>query len=179
MSAQHGVRAGAVAATVAALIGLAGCSGAEPGVAAYVDGTKITDTQVSAAVAGISATLAEGQQVSTPAVINAMIHGAIAEQLAAANNIAISDTERETLLKGSNLESLVTVPDARSVAYDVADQQIVSTKLGAEAYLAAVAQQDVTLNPRYGVLDPAQKLIVTDESGSLAKPGTPTPEIPQ
>lgn len=173
------VRVG-VAASVVTLVALAGCANAEPGVAAYVDGTKITDRQVNAAVEGITSTLQEGQQVSTPAVLNAMIHGAIAEHLAEQNSIAITDSQRDVLLKDSNLASLVNVPSARTVAYDVADQQIVSTKLGPDAYLAAVEQQQVTLNPRYGVLDPKQKLIVSDQSGGLANPAiTPTPAIPQ
>ncbi len=173
------VRAG-VAASVVTLVALTGCANAEPGVVAYVDGTKITDRQVSAAVEGISSTLQEGQQVSTPAVVNAMIHGAIAEHLAAQNNIVITDGQRDALIKESNLAGLVGVPSARPVAYDIADQQIVSTKLGPEAYLAAAEQQRVTLNPRYGVLDPEQKLIVSDQSGGLADPeSTPTPSVPQ
>ena len=39
--------------------------------------------------------------------------------------------------------------------------------------LLQLPQQSVTLNPRYGVLDEKQKLIVTDESGSLARPASP------
>ncbi len=166
-------------ASLLALTALAGCANAEPGVAAYVDGIRITDQQVKASVDGIGTTLEEGQQVSTSAVLNAMIYGAISEQLASKNNIAISDADRQTILQGSSVEGLVAVPAARSVAYDLADQQIVSTKLGSEAFLAAVAEQDVTLNPRYGVLDPQQKLIVSDGSGSLARPASPTPEVPQ
>jgi hypothetical protein len=34
----------------------------------------------------------------------------------------------------------------------------------------------VTLNPRFGVLDPTQKTIITDQSASLAEPApTQTP----
>jgi hypothetical protein len=179
LSPGRRVRAG-VAASVLVLVALAGCANAEPGVAAYVDGTKITDRELTAAVEGVTSTLEEGQQVSTPAVLNAMIHGAIAEQLAAKDNIVITDTQRDTVLKDSNLANLVNVPAARPIAYDVADQQIVSTKLGAQAYLAAVEQKRVTLNPRFGVLDPKQKLIVSDQSGGLANPAiTPTPAVPQ
>jgi hypothetical protein len=173
------IRAG-VAASVVGLVALAGCANAEPGVAAYVDGTKITDREVTSAVDGITSTLQEGQEVSTPAVLNAMIHGAIAANLAAKNNIVITDSQRDTLLKDSNLAALVKVPSARVVAYDVADQEIVSKQLGADAYLAATEQQQVTLNPRYGVLDPKQKLIVSDQSGGLANPAiTPSPTVPQ
>ena len=57
------------------------------------------------------------------------------------------------------------------VAYDVADQQLVSEKVGAQAYITAVREQPVTLNPRFGVLDPEPKLITSvEQSGSLSKP---------
>src|SRR3712207_6584210 len=102
-----------------------------------------------------------------------MIHGALAEQIAADRNISVTDSEREALIKNSELAALLAVPDARPIAFDVADQQIVAQKLGAEAYLNAVRDQPVTLNPRFGVLDPTQKLILRDRTGSLAKPATP------
>ena len=56
----------------------------------------------------------------------------------------------------------------------VADAQIVTRKLG-NRYLTEIAKINVTLNPRYGVLDQGQKTIVSDESGSLAKPASPSP----
>jgi hypothetical protein len=131
---------------------------------------------VDDAVEGVSSILEEGQQVSPSAVLNAMIHGLIAEKVAAANKVTITDGERDAVIKNSNLAGLLNVPKGRPVAYDLADQQIVSGKIGSEAYLAAVSGQQVTLNPRFGVLDPTQKLIITDKSASLAEPApTPTP----
>ena len=128
------------------------------------------------AVEGVSTILQEGQQVSPSAVVNAMIHGLIAEKVAAANKITITDGERAAVIKDSNLAGLLNVPKGRPVANDLADQQIVSGKIGSEAYLAAVSEQPVTLNPRFGVLDPTQKLIITDKSASLAEPApTQTP----
>jgi hypothetical protein len=154
----------------------AGCAKAEPVVVAYVGSSKITQQQLDDAIEGVSTILQEGQSVARPAIVNAMIHGEIAEQLAADNKIVISDAERDVLIKNSNLAGLLNVPKGRPIAYDVADQQIVSDKMGSAAYLSAVANQPVTLNPRFGVLDPNQKTIITDESASLAKPmSTPTP----
>jgi hypothetical protein len=135
-----------------------------------VGNSRITQQQVDDAVEGVSTILEEGQQVSHSAIVNAMIHGLIAEQIAAANKITISDGERDAAIKNSNLAGLLKVPKGRPVAYDVADQQIVSDKIGGEAYLTAVSEQQVTLNPRFGVLDPKQKLIITDKSASLAEP---------
>jgi hypothetical protein len=152
-----------------ALLALAGCGNAEPGVVAYVGDTRITQEELDRAVAGVSSTL-EGQQVNRDAVVNAMIHGELAEQIATDRNISVTDSEREALIKTSNLAPLLAVPDARSIAFDVADQRIVGEKVGAEAYLKEVHDRSVTLNPRFGVLEPTQKLIRTDQTGSLARP---------
>ena len=164
----------ATVSLIAVLALASGCANAEPGVVAYVGPTEISQGELDRAVDGVTSTLQDGQQVSREAVVNAMIHGALAEQIAAANSITVSDSERDALLKDSELAGLLDVPAARPIAYDVADQQIVASKVGGEAYLKAVSERPVTLNPRYGVLDPAQKLILTDQSGSLAKPVPPT-----
>src|SRR4030095_13549436 len=99
-------------------------------VVAYVDSSKITQQQVDDAIDGVSSILQEGQQVSPPAVVNALIHGVIAEHLAAANKITITDGERDALIKNSNLAGLLNVPKGRPIAYDVADPQILSDKMG-------------------------------------------------
>ena len=160
----------AVAAGALLALALAGCGQASPGVVAYVGDQTITQSAVEQAVAGLSSTLQEGQTVSSEAVVNAMIQGTIAEQIAAEQQIPLTDADRDAVLQGSNLAPLLAVPAAKPVAYDVADQQIVAQKLGSEAFLAALQQMPVKLNPRYGVLDPAQKVIATGQSGSLSLP---------
>ena len=163
-------RAAALAGVIVIALFAAGCTKAEPNVVAYVGSSRITEQQVNDAVEGVSTILQEGQAVSRAAVVNSLIHGLIAEQVAAANKITITDGERAALIKTSNLAGLLQVPKGRPVAFDLADQQIVSGKVGSEAYLAAVSNAQVTLNPRFGVLDPKQKLIITDKSASLAEP---------
>jgi hypothetical protein len=156
-------RAVALAGVVVITLFAAGCAKADPSVVAYVGTSRITEQQVDDAVEGA-------------AIVNSMIHGLIAENVAAANKITITDGERDALIKKSNLAGLLNVPKGRPVAYDLADQQIVSAKVGSAAYLAAVSEQQVTLNPRFGVLDPKQKLIIADKSASLAEPApTQTP----
>jgi hypothetical protein len=71
------------------------------------------------------------------------------------------------------------VASAKPVAYDIADQQIVAQKLGAERFLAEIERRPVKLNPRYGVLDPKQKTIVENQTGSLSEPATPEPSAVQ
>ena len=167
---------GAFAVAVLCGLGLSGCGQANPSVVAYVDGTAIDQQRLQDAVAGVAQGLQPGQQVSPQAVVNVLIHGEIAHHIAAQDGIVISDSDRNAALAGSNLESLTAIPAARPVAFDVADQQIVAKKLGSQAYLDRVAQQQVVLNPRYGVLDPQQKLIQGDGSAALAEPASPTPQ---
>jgi hypothetical protein len=151
-----------------------GCANAEPGVVAYVDDARITQRQVDDAVKAISGTLEEGQRVSSQAVVNAMIHGELADQIATRENISISDSDRDAVLRGSNLAPLLQVEGARPVLDDIADQQIVATKLG-QQYLTEISKINVTLNPRFGVLDPQQKTIIENQSSSLASPAAASP----
>ena len=158
------------AAAVLLALALAGCADASPGVVAYVGNDRITETQLEDAVTGLTGALEEGQTVSSEAVVNALIQGQLAEQIAEEQQIPLTDAARDAALKGTNLEPLAGVEGARPVIYDVADSQLVAERLGPEAYLAEIERRPVTLNPRYGVLDPAQKTIVTGQSGSLSQP---------
>ncbi|MCW2811580.1 MAG: hypothetical protein JWP61_2038 [Friedmanniella sp.] len=168
----------AVAGVTLTTLLVAGCGNASPSVVAYVGGSRITQTQLKTAEAGVAKALPD-QQVPVQAVINVLIAGTMAQKIAAENNIAITDSQRDALVTKSNLAPLLGVPEAKPLAYGVADQQITAEKLGAEKYLAAIKATDVSLNPRYGVLDPAQKVIASDQSGSLSKPGPSSSEPPQ
>ncbi len=165
------------AAVASALAGLAlltsacGLSGS-PSTVAYVGDARVTQSQLDSALTGVQQTLQAGQQVSPSAVVNVMIHGALAEEIGRANGVAVTDAERDAVIKGSNLAGLLNVPDAKPIAYDLADQQLVSQAVGAEVYLKAVQATDVELNPRFGVLDPTQKIIADGQSSSLSLPAS-------
>ncbi|GAA3640248.1 hypothetical protein GCM10022236_48590 [Microlunatus ginsengisoli] len=156
---------------ILAVLATSACARANPSVVAYVgsDG-RVTQSELDTAVSGISQTLQPGQSVQESAVVNALIHGEIAQQVAAANNITITDADRDKLLKGSNLAPLLNIPDAKAVAYDVADAQLVPAKVGSDAYLKAVQSTPVELNPRYGQLNPEDRTIVDGSTGSLSTP---------
>jgi hypothetical protein len=163
-----------IGAAAVGLLTTAACARAEPGVVAYVGADRITQHQVDEAVDGISTTLQEGQSVSTEAVVNALIHGELADQVAAKEHLVITEADRVAILKDSNLAPLLNVAAARPVLDDVADAQIVTKKLGTR-YLTEIAKINVTLNPRYGVLDQTQKTIISEQSGSLAQPASASP----
>lgn len=163
----------------AAVLALGGCANAEPGVVAYVGDERVTERQLNQAVGGLTATLQEGQRVNRDAVVNAMIQGEIAEQVAADRNIRVTDAERDALLRTSELAGLLDEPDAKALAYDFADTNIVAQKVGAQGYLDAVKATPVTLNPRFGVLNPDDKTITSvEETGSLSTPAAVPVEQP-
>lgn len=159
-----------IAGLLAAIVTLlAGCAGGSPGVVAYVGDSRISETQLRGAVAGVQESLAaDGQQVSDAAVVNVLIHGEIANQIAAQHNVTVTDAQRDALVGPSNLAPLLTNDLAKPVAYALADQQLVAKAIGPQAYTAEVAAIDVTLNPRFGVLDPASKTIIEGASSSLS-----------
>ncbi len=161
-------RRAALAVAVSAAVVATGCS-QSPGAVAYVGDAPITQSQLESSVAAVSTTLEAGQTVSSEAVINALIQGEVAAQIAAEKGITITDAERDAFLKGTNLAPLLDVPGAKPIAYDIADSQLVSKQVGAAPYLAALEKTPVKLNPRFGVLDPKQKTVVTGQSGSLSE----------
>ena len=148
-------RTGLTAAAAAVLLAT-GCSGASPGVVAYVGEDRISEQQVRQAVAALQTTTQPGQTVSTDAVVSVMVDGQLAEQIAADRKIPLTDPARTALLKSSELAPLLEVPEAKAVLYDAADAEIVRKKIGDAAYAAELKKRSVKLNPRYGVLDPVK-----------------------
>lgn len=163
------IRALVAAALAAVVVMLAsGCVGGSPSTVAYVGDDRITQNQLDTALAGVQQTLEQGQQVSAEAVVNVLIAGQIADQIAAQHNVRVTDAQRDQILATSNLAPLLAVPDAKQVAYDIADQQLVAKAVGSDAYLKDMQAMSVDLNPRFGVLDPSTKTIVEGQSSSLS-----------
>ena len=161
-----------------AVVALAGCSHASPLAVAYVGDAELTQPQFQQALDGLSSTLQEGQTVSSEAVLNAMIQGMLADQIATDRGIQLTDAELDKALASTDLAPLAKVPAAREVVYDVADSLVVAQKLGEQDFLSEVKNRKVTLNPRYGVLDPAQKTLLSGRTGSLSEPAAGVPEAP-
>lgn len=162
------------AGAAAAVLALSGCGQANPNVVAYVGSSPITQQELDRALSGVQQTLEPGQEVSKPAVVSVLIQGRLAEQIAAERQVVITDAERDEALAASNLAPLLSVPDAKPLAYDFVDSQLLAQRIGPEEYLKAVAASKVTLNPRFGQLYPGDKTIQPDSSGSLSTPA-PTP----
>lgn len=154
----------AVAGVLSGAAVLGGCAQNGDTVAS-VDGTRITRSQLDTSMSGARQMSQPGQQPSSDQVLTIMIRGQIADRIAQQRGIPLSDAERAKQLNPAVLQ----VPDARELAYDLADTQIVVNAVGQNAFKKALAAADVSVNPRFGSWDPRQTFGVQGDTGSLSQ----------
>lgn len=137
---------------------LASCA-AQPGTAATVDGRRITQAELEATVADLRPILGD---IAASSVLQALIQAPVAIEAASENGVGVSDDDGRGLLATVAENAGVTAPETWSAgAVQIAksdlslealsglpDAQEVTAELN-----AAVAAQDIELNPRYGTVD--------------------------
>jgi len=160
-----------MAAVVAAAVA-AGCS-PMPSTAAQVGDARISEAQLTRVAEGCESVGLGPDQVQRSQLLMSEILGLIADDLAADNGQTVTDEEAQAVLRETNGTSpALGNPDCARVAASGAKLQILVTKLGENADIAALQQQfeavDVQLNPRYGSWDPAGAGITG--TGSLSVP---------
>lgn len=153
----------AVAGVLSGAVVLGGCENGAT--VASVDGTPITRSQLDTSMSGARQMSQPGQQPSADQVLTIMIRGQIADRIARQRGISISDANRDKQLNPAVLQ----VSDARELAYDLADTQIVVNAIGQDAFKKALASAHVSVNPRYGTWDPKQAFGVRGGNGSLSQ----------
>jgi hypothetical protein len=148
----------AAAAAVTVLLG--GCA-ENPQVAATVGGQVITADEVTAATAAVVAQVeAMGGAVTAadaqPEIFGWYLDGALADAIAAATGVTISDTDLQAAAAQYTDVPLYLADPASHDAtagllrLEVISSQLQSGALDANAAVAAILNLDVQLNPRYG-----------------------------
>ncbi len=178
MARSSAVLRRAAAGVVLAVLALTGCAHS-PANAAVVNGAEITGSQLHSAINGVASSLqARPEQIQQTAVLGALIHGRLSDQIAAAHHIVITQGQRDAMIKQlQGADRLAANPDSRPVAYALVDQQLVLSKVGEDVYRKALKDATVTLNPRYGAWN-ASTGAIDGSSGSLSQPATPVPAKP-
>lgn len=163
-----------VAAIVAGLLVLSGCSNPGAGTAASVNGVTIPISRIEDPVRAIGSS--DGQSAEPNAIVlSYAIRGALARELAAAQNIQLTGEPRTTMLASNpNLAQYAEDPKVASFVDDVVDSTLVINTVGEAAFLAKVTQSDVQVNPRFGAWVPAAAS-VDQAGGQLSVPWTKTP----
>ncbi|MFT3832840.1 MAG: hypothetical protein QM711_05905 [Micropruina sp.] len=163
-----------LAAVVAGLLLLAGCSNPGAGVAATVNGVDIAASRIENAVRAIGAT--PGQLAEPHAIVLTLaIRGEVAREIASEQGIQLTGAPRTTMLAGNaNLARYADVPDAGDFVTDVVDSNLVTDRLGEDGFLAKLAAAQIQVNPRYGSWS-VQAGAVNQAGGQLSQPwATPT-----
>jgi len=152
----HRFRRRALAGLIAlvAVAATAGCANSSPDVAAYVGGTRISDSRLHEVTVAADTALGARGQLSKSGVLNGLVLGEIADQAARQHGLRITDTERDALASPSNLGPLLGDDRARELAYGLADAELVRLRIGDQAFIQSVSEAQVRLNPRYGTWDP-------------------------
>lgn len=153
----------ALAACAAAglVLGLGACS-AQPGVAAKVGDTTISEAEVTSAIQQYDS--AFGQSVERSQMITGLIQSEFLEQMGKNNGITITDSQVDDALKSLKSQGSVTeIPSPLSEGlYDLFRGELASTQLSNSGrenddlnseYTKLIADTPVTLSPRYGTFD--------------------------
>ncbi|MFT4110599.1 hypothetical protein [Propionicimonas sp.] len=156
------------------VLALAGCASGNPQVAAYVDGTPISESQVDGpaeALANASSDATDSASAFSATVLSIIIQSKVAAAAAATDpSIAVTQAQRDTEIAGNEtLATLVKDPAATDFINDYVEASlIVSSDAGKAAFTKQFAQTSVKLNPRFGTWDATQFAIADGSNGSLS-----------
>ena len=163
------------AGTVAAALALSGCA-SSPSSVAVVDGTMITEREVSEANAVVASVIGADERQTRKKVALDFIMGTAAAKVAERTGVTITDADRETLIGTDAAATRVAEqPAGRAWADAAATSILLVQELGEEKVRTEMESVDVQVNPRYGSWD-AQVLGLTEGTGTLSTLWTPETE---
>lgn len=152
-----------------AVMVLAGCATGNPQVAAYVDGSPISQAQVdqvSQAIVEASTDPAATAGDVSGVVLQIMIHGKIAEQVAAGEHYTVAASERQSLISANGLDGLAADPRTADFVTEFVDSSIILQNTDFQNAVAqAWATADVEVNPRFGTWNTQQNALEDGTAG--------------
>jgi len=152
-----------------ATLGLSGCGAQQPGAAAIVNDTVISDQDVQTVSSEVNKLALGGQKLKTSDALLSLILAPYV--LAEAKRIGktVSDTEaRKVIAKVSN-------PSPSTIAFvqtQLAVQQL--DQASRDSILSKLGKAKITVNPRYGAFD-AKQVVLTPISPNWIKASAASP----
>lgn len=160
------------AGTLAAALALTGCA-ANPSSVAVVDGTMITERQVSEANAVVASVIGADERQTRKKVALDLIMGTAAGKVAERNGVSITDSDRAALIASDQQATQVAQePAGLEWATAAATSILLFQDLGEEKVRNELGSMDIVVNPRYGSWD-SEVLGLTEGTGSLSTLWTP------
>lgn len=156
-----------IAAPVAALLLVAGCSSPTGGTAFEVQGERVSSNQVDAATQGCSRLLDAGEQEIKQQISGMMLSGALADAVAERTGTAITPQSQDKAIDALQARSLLKDPDCAVPANSIARYAVVAQALGEKKLGEQVRALDVQVNPRLGQWD-ADRGAIVGSTGSLS-----------
>lgn len=154
-----GIAAAALTAT------LAGCGGM-PGTAATVNGEKISDTEVSEAMASYNSIVPQGQQKMTaPAALNELIKADLADDVMKQRGLSVAEFD-QFYDEGVN-PAIRNDEEISALARELLKTPFIASKLGEAEVQQDYSAAKVEVNPRYGTWGEGK---LNPDSGSLSVP---------
>lgn len=161
----------AVLATTAVLA-LTGCAG-DPNVAAYVNGSRISQAEVDTLARAIAQTVdtAGAEGTLRPVVLSILVQTKVAEVVAKEQKIEVTEAERQSVLASNpGLASLAQNPATADFILRYLNAGLVlSSDKGSVAADEVYARTPVRLNPRLGTWDAEAHAVAEGSSGSLSE----------
>lgn len=166
------VRALAAAATT--VLALSGCAQG-PSDAAVVGGVSIPESDIELANADFAAMSAADPASTRITVVNSMVLGEVARQLAATNQVPLTDAGRARVLKAAPpaFTTLAEKPGGKALVDALVSYAVVNGQLGEKKMVEGCSRVPVSVNPRYGEWA-AEACSLTGASGSLSTPAAAT-----
>jgi len=152
-----------------AAVALSGCGSQQPGAAAIVDGTTISERDLQT-VTGQLNTLAQGEQKLAPGdiLMNLILMPYVLAEADRAGKSVPDAQARKVIAKVSN-------PSRQTIDLVRMNMAIESlTPAAKTAILAKLGKAEITVNPRYGTFDPKKKLAVVSTTPNWIKASAPS-----
>ena len=163
-----------VIAAVVTVAAMAGCAAPTGGTAFDVNGATISTRAVDRSATDCAKLVGSTHDKIREQVATMYLQGLIAQQVAAADNVTISDGEKSAVVKAQNLGQLMDGAACQDAVETWLNIAVLQEKVGAQKLLADAKSLNVQVNPIYGPFQPSN-LSLPGGSGSLSDVGSATP----
>ena len=164
-------------AAVVSVVALAGCAVPSGGTAFDVNGTTISNRDVNQAATDCAKLVGSTPDKIRTQVATMYLQGLIAQQVAAANGVSVSDSEKAAIAKSQNLKPLMDGSACQSAVGTWLTIAVLQQKMGAQKLVSEANKLTVKVNPIYGPFK-ASNLSLPGGSGSLSNEGSSPVTLP-
>ncbi len=163
-------------ATVAIVgaLALTGCSVTNPQVAAYVDGTPVSQTEVDTVSRVLAESTADPLDTAgsfAPTVLTIIVQSKLAAKTAAEKGITVTEAQRQTVIAQNEVYgTLLGNPATAAFMTGFANASVIlSDQSAVPVFQDVVARTPVRVNPRFGEWNKEQAALAEGSSGSLSE----------